>query len=902
MTRRLIQFIDRLPFGDATRRALIETVTDWHYERRGGAAAVARVIGLALVSLREGEHPFRNLGHDVRSATRRLRTSPLYAVFSVLTLALAIGSSTAIYALVDSILVQRQPIPNFARVVNIYHSDPRSAYGRQEISWPDYLDLKRDQKSYVTVAAWRRFPYAVVTDNGAAQMMGESVTGDYFRLLDVTPLLGRSLNARDDQPGAAPVIVLAESTWRRFFAGDPSAVGQSVKMGGVSFEIVGIMPAAFRGSNMPVVMPTPFWMPMAAEGRLGAISGYRRPDRADREDRKWMVKARLNEGVSIASAQSEASAIAARLDAVEPIGTNVELHFRTPDQISRRWAAVPMKDIYLHESMHRMVAPMVSLLLGLVVLVLLVACSNLANLTLARTARRSQEIAIRLALGASRLRLVREQLVEGAVLTIAGWSLGIVIARLLLPLLGASTDLDGSMTLTLQLHPELNAAVLTASFTAALLALSVSALGPALRHSCGNVRSVLVMDNAGTSAPRWRTRGALIAGQVIVSTLLLSISAVCFNQIRQSSRIAPGIDLERLAIAKYNFRFNGTEELRVRQEITALSDAARGIDGVDSVAISTGLPFGVTNPRANVFALSQPYIKDRYYGHQAALLISTTSIFKTLGVTVVAGRAFDDTAEAGPLTAVMSQQLAEAIFGKAAAAIGHEFQYKRQQWAGDPEHPVLTMTVVGVASETDTGVLGRREGGTLYLPINRHYEAEWTLIAHAKGDPAPIVGRLKDAMRNIDREAALTSAGTGMSLAGPSIVVYQIATAIAGTLGLFALLLAATGLYGVIADLVSRRTREIGIRIALGAERASVMRMVLLEGLRPVIVGLILGLGLASVVRMGMRPMFQRMIPASDAMTIFIGLLPLAAAAVVACFIPARRASRVDPNVALREL
>jgi predicted permease len=871
--RWLIRQLEQLPLDEVTKRALVESVADAHYERRGLVVALTRVVVSALFSFAAPLHPFRHFGQDIRAAARRLRAGPLYAVFAVCTLALAIGSATAIYAVVDAVLVQRQPIRDFDRVVNIYHSDPRTAtvFGKPEMSWLDFEDIRRAQQSFAGVAAWHRFPYALVSDNGSMELVGESVTGNYFPILDVTPLLGRTLTPADDQPGATPVIVLSEHIWQRLFLGSASAIGDTVRIGGVRFEVVGVMPGSFRGSDMPVIMPTPFWIPLASEDLVPIRSGYRRLDKSDRDLQMLWVKARLRRGVTLDAARAEVAVLASRLDATG-------------------WAVVPMKDIYLHESMHRMVVPMLSLLLGLVVLVLLVACSNLANLTLARTARRSQDLAIRLALGASRGRLIREQLVEGVLVTVAGWCLGILVAKALLPWLGASADVNASITLTIQLHPQLNPAVLAVSLAAALLALAVTSLGPALKHSRGNVRGALVGETSVTSAPRWRTRGSLIAGQVIVSTLLLAISAVYFNQIRQSNRWDSGIDLDRLAIVKYDFGFNQTDPQRVRQEIDALAKAAQAIPGVEHVALSTGLPFGVQNPGADV------------EGHYTAALVSTSSIFETLGVRLVAGRAFDDTKAGGPLTAVISEKLAGEIFQSTEAAIGRPIQYRRGRLHGEDDPPVLTLTVVGVAADTDVRQLGRRDSGTVYVPLNQHTESAWTAIARVHGDPAPIVSRMKEVMRHIDPELALSAGGTGLALSDPSMLVYEVATAIAGTLGVFAVLLAAIGLYGVIADLVSRRTREIGIRIALGAERASVVRMVFSEGMRPVMAGVFVGIGVASIVRMAMGPMFQRMIPASDAAVIIIGLLPLLAAAVAACYIPARRAARVDPNVALREL
>ncbi|MEI6246284.1 MAG: ABC transporter permease, partial [Acidobacteriota bacterium] len=446
----------------------------------------------------------RFLGHDIRAAARRLWQSPVYFAFSVVTLAVAIGSTTAVYSVIEAALFRQQPFPHIGEIVNIYQSDMRFGASGPMIylSHHDLEDLQASQTTFASVAAWRRFVATAMSDGGSQRLLGEAVTGEYFDLLGVNAALGRMLQPADDQPQAPPVIVLSDGVWRRMFGADPLVVGKSLRFGGALFEIVGVAPAWFRGSDMPNLIPTPAWIPAASTRHFSetGLAVHELP----RDSRAWIFKARLKPGATVEAARAEVTAISQRIGAADPRRQSQRsLGFgRRADDKAAGWYLLPLVDLRLHESMHVVAGPVASMLMGAVLLVLLVGCSNLANLTLARVARRQQEVAVRVALGASRLRIVREQLVESSIIAALGWGLGLLLARGLMNVFGQSIEMHAAISITLQLQPAFNVPVLAASLAATALSVVVVGLGPAIRQSRGDVRSAIASAGAGPVAPR----------------------------------------------------------------------------------------------------------------------------------------------------------------------------------------------------------------------------------------------------------------------------------------------------------------------------------------------------------------------------------------------------------------
>jgi predicted permease len=829
---------------------------------------------------------------DVIHAWRRLRAAPVFTLFSILTLALGIGATTAIYSVVYAAVLRPPDIPGFERVANLYHRDPRRGGSGPTLllSRPDYEDYRAAQTSFGFLAAWRRFRLPLAANGSAELLMGEAVGGEYFSVVGVRPALGRLIQPLDDAVEAPRVIVLSDALWRRWFAADPAVVGRAVKLGGETFEVVGVAPPTFRGVDMPNVLPTPAWIPMSAAPMSD-------PDElTDRERHTVLAKGRLKPGRSMGEAQAEFRAIAQRLDLAYPIGTSLGPRFRTPANTSRPWFLMPTANVKMHESVDPLVRPLAATIMLAVGLVLLVACTNVANLVLARGVARRHETAVRLALGASRWRLIREQLVEAVLVTLGGGIAAFVVARsLIAPVLTAELPLAPG--LSMQVAPEINASVAAVALASMALALIVFGVIPAIHGSRGSVREAIAFDGHNAPLPRWRGRRGLIACQVAVSAGLVSVAVLCAQQVISLTRRDTGIDIDRLALARVNVQMQRREKEHGRRTLELMLDAARRLPGVESAALSSGFPIEL-GARGGTVAVSQEQLTGGHYD----FIVSTPEVFATWGVEILEGRSFDDrdTASSQPVV-VLTERLARGLFPDA-AAVGRHIVLRWQRFVGEPVPPIQTVTVVGVVGDTDAGSVGNRGGGYLYLPWSQHYQAAMTITVRTPGDPTALVDPLKRLVNRIDPDLPVLDAETASALGGGRALVLKVGAGAGGSLGWLALVLSLAGLYGVLSELVLRRTRELGIRMALGADARQLLRMVLLDGVRPVLVGLGIGLGCGVILRLSFRPLFIRMLPTFDPLVIALVPVAFIAAALVAAYLPAYRASRVDPNVALRHL
>ena len=424
---------------------------------------------------------------DVIHAWRRLRSAPVFTLFSVLTLALGIGATTAIYSVVYAAVLRPPDIRDINRVANLYHADPRRGGSGPTVSLAraDFEDYRAVQTSFEFLAAWQAFRLPLAAEGSAEWVMGESVGGEYFSVVGIQPALGRLIQPADDKPNAPRVIVLSDALWRRHFVADPTVVGRVVKLGGETFEIIGVAPPAFRGVNMPNVLPTAAWIPLSAAPVSDA------GDLTDRERRTVFVKGRLRAGTSIDQARAEVQAIAHRLDLAYPIGSDLDWRFRTPASTSRPWALLPAASVKVHESVDRVAGPLATTIMVVVALVLLVACTNVANLVLARGTARRHETAVRLALGATRWRLVRAQIIEAGLLSLAGGAGAFAVARLLMARV-LSGELRLAPALTVQFTPAMNLPVARRQRSAPGWRSSFSASSPRFT------------DRAAACGTRWR--------------------------------------------------------------------------------------------------------------------------------------------------------------------------------------------------------------------------------------------------------------------------------------------------------------------------------------------------------------------------------------------------------------
>ncbi len=829
---------------------------------------------------------------DVVHAWRRLRRAPVFTLFSVLTLALGIGATTAIYSVVYAAVLRPPAIPDIDRVANLYHTDPRRGGSGPMLSFsaPDFEDYRTTQTSFEFLAAWQRFRLPLAANGGAELVMGEAVGGDYFSVVGIRPALGRVIQPADDRAEAPHVIVLSDSLWRRRFAADPAVVGRTVKLGGDTFEVIGVTPRTFRGVDMPNVVPTPAWIP------LSSVPAPPSGDVPDREHRTLRVKGRLKAGRTMQEAQAELRTVAKRLDLAYPLGAASEKRYAMPYNMSRPWFLMPAADMKMHESVDPVARPLVATILVAVGLVLLVACTNVANLMLARGAARHHETAVRLALGASRWRLVRDQLVEAGLVTLAGGVSAFVLARFLMVSV-LSAELRLSPGLLVQFAPEMNAQVAGIALASVVLALVVFGVIPAIHGSRAGLREAIASDGQNAPLPRWRGRRGLIACQVAVSAGLVSVAMLCAQQVIAVARHDTGLDLDRLALASVNVGMLRYDETQGRRVLDEILEGARRLSGVQSAALSSGFPIEIPT-RGGAIGLTPGRLNRGIY----EFMVASPEVFATWGVTVLQGRTFDDrdTASSEPVV-VVTERMARSLFPQG-SALGRQFVVRWYRYVGAPEPPIQTVSVIGVVADTDAGQMETRGGGLWYLPWLQQYQPGMTVSVRTSGDPGALVDPLRRLVNRIEPDLPVTDAAAASSLGGGRAMTLKIGAGAAGLLGGLALVLALAGLYGVLAELVLRRTRELGIRMALGADARRLLRMVLLDGIRPVLMGLAIGLGCGVILRLAFRPMFIRMLPAFD--PTIVALVPVAfvAAALLAAYLPARRASRVDPNVALRHL
>ena len=830
---------------------------------------------------------------DVIHAWRRLRAAPSFTLFSVLTLALGIGATTAIYSVVYAAVLRPPDIRDIDRVANLYHADPRrgSSVSLISLSRADFEDYRAVQTSFEFLAAWQPFRLPLAADGSAEWLMGEAVGGQYFAVVGFQAALGRVIQPSDDTPKAPRVLVLSDGLWKRRFAGDPTVVGRVVKLGAQVFEIIGVAPPAFRGVSMPNVLPTAGWIPLSA----APVSSP--DDLTDRERRTVFAKGRLRPGKSMDEARAELRAIAHRLDLSFPIGLNLDARFKAPPNVSRPWVLLPAASVKMHESVDRVARPLAATIMFAVGLVLLVACTNVANLVLARGTARRHETAVRLALGATRWRLVREQIVEASLLALAGGAAAFVVARILMARV-LSGELRLAPALSVAFAPSMNTSVAFAAAASTAVALIVFGIIPAIHGSQGSLRDAIASDGHNTPLPRWRGRRGLIACQVAVSAGLVSVAVLCAQQLIALARHDTGIDVDRLAVVRVPFQQPRYDEGLGRRVVEDILESARRLPNVESVALSSGFPIELGGSVGGSVGVSPDQVSRGYYD----FMVSTPEVFGTWGVQILEGRRFDgrDTA-ASERVVILTRRLARELFSNG-AAVGRQMFIRLRQSAAEPSPPLETVTVIGIAADTDVGDVGNRGGGFLYLPWSQHYQRSVTITARTTGDPTSLIDPLKRVVNRADSDLAVMDAAPASALGGGRSLVLKVGAAASGLLGWLSLILAMAGLYGVLSELVLRRTREIGIRMALGADARRLLGMVLLDGARPVVAGLAIGLGCGVVLRVGFRPLFIRMLPAFDPLTVSLVPVAFIVAALLAAYVPARRASRVDPNVALRQL
>jgi predicted permease len=838
-------------------------------------------------------------GRDLGIAGRRLRATPLFTAFAVLSLGLGVGATTAAYSAMYTLGARPRGVQDEDRLVLLTRLNAISRTTPTRVSWADYQDLRAQQRSFSDVVAWTDV-YGVLVGRASSERVGaEAVTGRYFSALGVRPAIGRLVGPGDDRPDAPAVLVLSDQMWRRQFGADPAVIGTTIRFAQQPFEIVGVAPASFRGVTAAFVGQFVVWVPLAHAPRTAA-----RPSLTfdpSRRDALWLLVAgRLQPSATVERAAMDVGAIGRGLDATAPLPMALAL------PAVRTWGATPLDEISTIFD-----AEAIRIAVALPFLVLLVAGTNLANLVLSRGSSRRHEIAVRGALGASRWRLLQEQLMETAVIAAAGGLVGVLVTHGLLTwavsvLRQPLEAIQPGFHLAWRLEP----VVFAAAAAGALLLILVAGLVPAVQMTRVDTGRTLTVGDSSAALPRWRWRSNLIALQVGVSTSLFLITVICvrFLVVDVPARYRDQAGLAAVAVASVSFDPRTYTAARVGETAARIVDQARRLPDVAAVSASTALPVEAMrmSPRESVevTAPGRPFPLQRTPESLAYVVAAMPMLETAMGLDLVGGR-FVNEADAGRAqpVAVIDADVAHGVFGST-TVIGRNLLIRRGGAGPGAPRIETTLAVVGVVSPAPRPVdREERRLGMIYIPFADRTSSTITFVARAaSGDATALVTGLRAAVRHINPDLAVGTAGrVDLLAAGPFVLARFFATAF-GSLAILSLALAMAGLYGVLSHVVSKRAREMGLRLALGASTGRIAALVLKQGMRPVVEGLLIGLAVAIVVRQLLQANLTGTLSTVNVATFALAAVPLVVAGVIAAYLPARRASRVDPNVALRDL
>jgi predicted permease len=814
------------------------------------------------------------LGHDLRHAVRLLRKSPGFAAAVVLTLGLGVGAGTTIFSFVSALLLEPLPVADPASVVAVFTSDysgPR--FGAS--SYPDHMDFLEQADAFAGLAAHTVAPLSLGTGAHTDRVFGELVSANYFAVAGTRASRGRLLAPEDGLPGAPPVLVVGDALWRRAFGADPGLIGRSVTLNGRPFTVVGVAPPGFRG--MTRGMAVELWVPVTAPGAIPSS------DRLDRRGSRWLfVLGRLKAGVTARDAEARLAVLAGRLQQAHPDAwTDVRKQRRVV-------SVVPESQARIFPEARGAVVGFLGLLLAVVGLVLMIACSNVASLMLARAGARRRETAVRLALGASRGRLVRQLLTESLLLSLLAGALGLLLASWATDLLVA---LRPPVPVPVALDLELDGRVLVFSLALSMLTALGFGLLPALQASRPELVPALKDETPGSGRSAGSSRRLLVIVQMAVSVVLLIGAGLFLQSLRNAQGIDPGFDARNLLLLTTDLRLNGYPESAGREFYRRLLERAGALPGARSASLATGVPLGLSSRRRGITIEGyRPAAGEDMEVHTASV---GPGYFRTMGVALARGRDFDAGDGPGaPLVAVVNEAFARRYW-PGQDPIGKAIRMGSRNAAAEP------FAVVGLARDGKYVTLGEEPRPFFYLPFLQRYEAEAVLHVRTQGDPRALVAVLRREVQALDPGVPIYDVKTMTDHLGVALLPARLAAGLLGVFGGLAIVLAALGLYGLVAYSVSQRTRELGIRVALGARARDLLSMVMGLGLGLAAIGVGVGLPLAFAGTRLAGSLLYGISPTDPPTFAGIALL-LVAIALLASYVPARRATRVDPIVALR--
>ena len=815
----------------------------------------------------------------MRFAVRMLTKNPGFSVTAILSLALGIGANTTIFKVLNAVLLRPLPVKDISRLAQVDTVDSKTRVTTANttklgMSYPNFQDYARENRVFSGLACYvGPFPFTWSGGTEPRQVLGQMVSANYFEVLGLSPVLGRFFAPDEDSKrGGNNVAVVSYSLWTSKFGSDPNLIGKVITLNATPYTVVGIGPRGFKGA-FTFGNAEEIWIPVSMYPK--ALAGFFKDNFNDRRFLATAVFGRLKDDVSLSGAEASLKTIASRLETAFP-----------KDNASRSVALTPLADAAVGVNSRNQIVLTGGLMMAIVGLVLMIACVNVANLLLAQAARREKEFSLRAALGANRSRVIRQLLTESLVLAILSGALGLAVAyggRAVLWSFRPPFIRDGDVDIGFDAH------VLFFTFGVSLLTAVLIGIAPSIKVARPNLIEVLKSGGRGcVSWTRNRFRSLLVITEIALAFVALVGAGLFIRSMQNAQHVDPGFESKKLFVFAFDLGALHYDEGRAQQYFRSAIERAEASPGVASATVASNFPLGGGLART-VFPQGQDEASG-YRGTLTQINDIAPSFFRTLRIPLLSGREFTDADRKNTTLAAVVNEAMVKQFWPNQNAIGKRFHF-----FGDPD----LREVIGVVRKTVVNAIGEDPQPLVYLPLAQDFSPAVAMQVRTICEPKPVIATVLSQVQSLDTNLALTNLNTIGELLDQGLWAPRMGASLLTVFGGLALVLAVVGVYGVLSYSVNQQTREIGIRMAMGAQTGSVLRLVVKQGMRLAFTGLVLGL-LAAFAAVHVMSSLLFGVSTHDPL-IFGGVsLILATAAILACYFPARRAAHVDPLVALR--
>lgn len=807
---------------------------------------------------------------DLRFGARMLLKNKSFTLVALISLAMGIGANTAIFSLANAVLFQTPPVADAPRLMSVF-GNGRESFA---VSYPDYRDYRERNQVFSDLLCWGEVSLSLTTGGEPEQLTGMLVSGNYFDVLGVQPALGRSFLPDEDRtPGAHPVVVISHGLWQRRFGGVPNIIGKEVSLNGHAFTVVGVAPRGFT-STLSIFAPDA-WVPMMMQAQVLPLF-----DALNARNSRWLqMTGRLKPGIDKMAAEADLNLLTQQLAAQYP---NRERLVEDQSNSPQEARLLPIGAFPPRTA--RALTAFMGLLVALVGLVLLIACANLSGLLLARATVRRKEIAVRLALGARRLRIIRQLLTESLLLCLLSGAAGVLLANWInRALLSFKPDLQ----LPLALNLKLDARVLVATLILSLVTGLLFGLLPALQASKPDLVTTLKDETYRGGLRGSRLRNLFVAGQVSLSFLLLVCAGLFWRALNTGQQIHPGLDPEHVQTATLDPHFLGYDEPRSREFYRQMLDRVRSLPGVDAASLASSVSVGNSRSSINLAPVGQAST-DSNQLPAVSFNAVTPGHLSLLKLRLLGGRDFSETDRQDAQRVAIIDETAARVWFAERTAIGERLTDGKEEYL-----------IIGIAERANLRAKAGLAQPFVYLPVAQSFNSRLVLHVRTQSGAADAYAAVRSAVGSLDERIPLQFTMPLSEYLRLELLPQRIVAALAGVCGLIGLALAAIGIFGMMSYSVTQRTHEIGIRRALGAQNGDVLRLVMRQGVAIVAVGLSVGmLGSLAVTRLLSGLLYG--ISPTDPLTLIGVSLLLIGGTFLACYLPARKATKVDPLVALR--